>query len=235
MDSVLSYLQQLDLHPVADHFTFGILTIAILIDLVASLAPARAWIRYMALTLMIIGAVAAGSSYATGDMEADRIWKALGPEAKEVLHRHAQLGEYLAVAFAVLALWRILIESLGFMSGSRPVYLIVALLAIGTLFYSAHLGGKLVYTYGAGTALMAAQAIPTASAAPSGTPTPASALPTVTVPTALPMLSAPPPATSTPAAQPSAVPTPAARARPAESPQPSPSAAPSPSPTALGA
>ncbi|HYB90645.1 MAG TPA: DUF2231 domain-containing protein [Candidatus Binataceae bacterium] len=232
MDSFLSYLQQLDLHPVADHFTIGVLAIAVLIDLVASLAPARAWIRYTALTLMIIGAVAAGASYATGDMEADRIWKALAPEVREVLHRHAQIGEYLAVAFAILAVWRILIESLGFMSGSRPVYLIVALVAVGTLFYVGHLGGKLVYTYGAGTALTAAQAVTSESASPAGTPTPASALPTVTVPTAMPMIPAPPPATSTPAPEPSAATTPEAHAKPAQSPPPNPPAAPSTSPTA---
>src|SRR5690349_6940212 len=98
MEAILNYLQRLDLHPVADHFTISLLVIAVIIDLLASMAPARAWLRYMALTLMIVGAIAAGASYGTGDMEADRVWKALGTEAKGVLHLHAELGEYLAVA-----------------------------------------------------------------------------------------------------------------------------------------
>ncbi len=184
MQPVLNYLQQLDLHPVADHFTIAILTIAILIDLVASLAPTRTWLRYMALTLMILGALAAGSSYATGNMETDRIWNALGAPAKEVLKHHAELGEYLAIMFGVLALWRLLIQAFTFVSGSRPLYLLIAVAAVALLLYQGHLGGELVYDYGAGTALMAATPVPSPSGA-SGTPTPAQALPTVTVPTAM--------------------------------------------------
>jgi uncharacterized membrane protein len=214
MEQVLDYLQKLNLHPVADHFTIGLLTIAILIDLVASLFPMRTWMRYTALTLVILGALAAGASFGTGDMEADRIWKALGPEAKGVLggrFGHAALGEYLAIVFGVLALWRILIEAFEFASGSRGIYLIVAVVAVVALLYQGHLGAKLVYDYGAGTALMAAQPVPT-EAAPSAAPTPSGIAPTVSVPTstptavptAAPLPTAPPAAAASPAASPSA-------------------------------
>jgi uncharacterized membrane protein len=179
MDSVVKFLQPYQLHPVADHFSVALLFVAVLIDLVASAAPTRIWLRYTAVTLMVLGALAAGGSFFTGDMEADRIWNALGQPAKDVLKTHAQLGTYLAITFGVLALWRILIEGLGFMAGSRPIYLIVAILAIGTLGYSAHLGGVLVYDYGAGTALMAAAPVPSESASP------AEPIPTVSVPTAM--------------------------------------------------
>ena len=158
MDSVVKFLQPYQLHPVVDHFSVALLFTAVLIDLVASSAPNRIWLRYTAVLLMILGALAAGGSYLTGDVEADRIWDALGPPAKEVLKRHAQLGEYLAIGFGVLAVFRIVIQAFGFMAGSRPIYLIVALLGIATLGYSAHLGGVLVYDYGAGTALMASAA-----------------------------------------------------------------------------
>ena len=217
MEAIVETLQHLDLHPVADHFTIALLVIAVLIDLIANLAPTRAWLRYMALTLMILGAIAAGASYATGDLEADRVAKALGKEAKGVLSLHAELGEYLAVAFAVLAIWRILIEGVGFFAGSRLVYLIVAIVAAGVLLYSGHLGGELVYDYGVGTALL------TAAASPTAVPTPAAneVLPTVTVPTAtpatLPML------TPTPQAAPSV-------AAPLEPPKPSAVASPAPTP-----
>lgn len=189
MDSAEKLLQGLQLHPVADHFTVGLLIVAVLIDLVASAAPTRIWLRYTALTLMILGALAAGASYATGDMETDRIWNALGQPAKDVLKTHAELGEYLAIGFGVLALWRILIQAFGFMAGSRAIYLIVAILAIATLGYSAHLGGVLVYDYGAGTALMAAAPVPSEAASPAAAAS-AGALPTVSVPT--PMPTAPP-------------------------------------------
>jgi uncharacterized membrane protein len=232
MDFLVNFFQPLDLHPVADHFTVALLTIAVLTDLVASLAPTRAWIRYMALSLTILGALAAAASFATGDMEADRIFKSLGAEAKTVLHRHAELGEYLAIGFGVLALWRILIGSLGFMAGSRPVYLIVALIGIGTLLYAGHLGGRLVYTYGAGTALLTATPEATATA-PAAAPSQAGPLPTVTVPTPEPTAAPPPPAASEP--KPETSPTP--KAEPSEAPKtPEPPAhpAPSASPTASG-
>ncbi len=224
MEQVLDYLQKLNLHPVADHFTIGLLTIAILIDLTASLLPMRTWIRYMALTLFILGALAAAASFGTGDMEADRIWKALGPDAKEVLKRHAELGEYLAIVFGVLALWRILVEAFEFAAGSRGIFLLVAIIAVGTLLYQGHLGGDLVYDYGAGTALMAAQPVPT-EAAPSAAPTPSGVAPTVTVPTptsTATATSAPSPAAAT---SPTAAPSPAAAASPAGAPSANPTSA----------
>ncbi len=101
MEPVVKFLQPLQLHPIVDHFSVALLFVAVLIDLFAS--PTRLWLRYTAVLLMILGALAAGASYFTGDMEADRIWNALGQPARDVLHRHAQLGEYLAIGFGVLA------------------------------------------------------------------------------------------------------------------------------------
>lgn len=223
METVLNWLQTLDLHPVADHFTIGLLIIAVLIDLAASLAPTRTWIRYTALTLMIIGAIAAGCSYATGDMEADRVWKAIGKEAQAVLHRHAEFGEYMAITFGVLAVWRILIEGIGFFAGSRPLYLIIAILAAIALLYTGKLGGELVYTYAVGTAVMGQQP-PYVSASTTATPTPVpnEALPTVSVPSAAATAAVLP----TPAVAPTLV-TPVVPPK-AESPTPAPSETPTP-------
>jgi uncharacterized membrane protein len=212
MDAVVKFLQPYQLHPVADHFSVALLFVAVLIDLIASMSPTRIWLRYTALTLMVLGALAAGASYLTGDMEADRIWNALGQPARDVLKRHAELGEYLAITFGVLAVWRILIQGFGFMAGSRAIYLIVAILAIATLGYSAHLGGVLVYDYGAGTALMAAAPVPSEGASPASAPSSSETIPMVSVPTAIatstPMAtSAPTIPTTVPTVQPSAAPT----------------------------
>jgi uncharacterized membrane protein len=225
MDAVVKFLQPYQLHPVVDHFTVGLLFTAVIIDLFGTLAPQRVWIRYTALTLMVLGACAAGSSFATGDMEADRIWNALGPPAKEVLKTHAELGEWMAITFGVLALWRILIQAVGFMAGSRGIYLIVAIIAAATLGYTGHLGGELVYEYGAGTALMASAPVPTEAGSPSSAPTSAGPIPTVTVPTSNPTPTAAPSAAAPTASASSASPsTPSA----ADSPKPadSPSAKP---------
>ncbi len=183
MDSVVKFLEPYQLHPVIDHFSVALLITAVLIDLVAGASPSRIWLRYTAVLLIVLGAIAAGGSYFTGGMEADRIWNALGDPAKDVLKRHAELGEYLAITFGILAVWRLMIQGFGFMAGSRAIYLIVALVAIVVLGYSAHLGGVLVYDYGAGTALMAAAPVPAEAASPGAEPTSSGPLPTVSVPT----------------------------------------------------
>jgi uncharacterized membrane protein len=219
MDAVVKFLEPYQLHPVVDHFSMALLIVAVLIDLVASTAPNRIWLRYTALLLMILGAIAAGASYFTGDMEADRIWNALGQPAKDVLHRHAQLGTYLAIAFGVLALWRILIQAFGFVAGTRPLYLIFALVAIVALGYQGHLGGVLVFDYGAGTALMASAPVPSEAASPESTPTSAGPIPTVSVPTPL--------ATSTPLIGTPSAPATSAGSMPTPIPTVQPTAAPS--------
>jgi uncharacterized membrane protein len=217
MDAVVKFLQPYQLHPMVDHFSVALLFTAVLIDLFAGSSPTRIWLRYTAVLLMILGALAAGGSFATGDMEADRIWNALGQPARDVLHRHAQLGEYLAITFGVLAIWRLFIQSFGFMAGSRAIYLIVAILAIATLGYQAHLGGVLVYDYGAGTALMASAPVPSEAASPASASSASEALPSVSVPTAM--------ATATammtplaPATNPGSIPTPVPTVAPSASP-----------------
>jgi uncharacterized membrane protein len=226
MDSVVKFLQPYQLHPVVDHFSVALLFTAVLIDLIASLAPNRIWLRYTAVTLMILGAIAAGGSFFTGDMEADRIWKALGQPAKDVLKTHAELGEYLAITFGVLAVWRILIQAAGFMAGTRAFYLIVAIAAIIVLGYAGHLGGSLVYDYGAGTALMAAAPVPSEGESPAAAPTSTEpmAIPTVSVPTPVASPASPPP--PPPASASSASPAPMESPKPTESGAPSPSAQP---------
>jgi hypothetical protein len=113
-----------------------------------------------------------------------------------VLKTHAQIGEYLAIAFGVLTVWRILIQVAGFMAGSRAIYLIVAIIAIIMLGYQSHLGGVLVYDYGAGTALMAAAPVPSETASPGASAT-SSELPSVSVPTS--SATSMPPASGAPA------------------------------------
>jgi len=205
MDAFLNTLQRWDLHPVVDHFTVSLLIVGVLIDLIASMAPTRAWLRYMALTLMILGAIAAGCSYFTGDMEADRVWNSMSAPAKAVLHWHAMLGQYFAVVFAVLAVWRILIEGVGFFAGSRPVYLIVAIVSAGVLGYIGHLGGEMVYVYGVGTQAGGAEMQPSATPSPE---LPNAMLPTVSVPLSTASIATPTPVVmSFPPATPAAVPT----------------------------
>ncbi len=215
MEAFLNSLQALDLHPVVDHFTISLLIVGVIMDLVASLAPARVWIRYMALTLMILGAVCAGGSYATGDLESDRVRKALTQDVRAVLDWHTEFGESMAVVFGVLALWRILVEATAALSGSRPLYLLVAVISAGVLGYTGHLGGQLVYDHGVGTALMPKAA----AAAPQASPVPNASLPMVSVPTPTPAQGAKAPEAA-PAKPPETPPAPKAAESPEKAPAP---------------
>ena len=180
MDAVVKFLQPYQLHPVVDHFSVALLFVAVLIDLFAG---GRIWLRYTAVLLMILGALAAGGSYLTGDMEADRIWNALGQPAREVLHRHAQLGD-------VSRDWLRRIRRMATLdSGVRLHGRVAPDLSHcrhpcdRTLGYQAHLGGVLVYDYGAGTALMASAPVPSEGASPAAAPSSSETIPMVSVPT----------------------------------------------------
>jgi uncharacterized membrane protein len=195
MENIEKILTNWQLHPVADHFSIALLVVAVLVDIAALIFSQRQWLRYMALTLMILGAAAAAASYGTGDVEGDRIWDLVQGPAKDILKHHAELGYYLMIAFAVLALWRILIQAFGFIERTRQIYLAFALLAVGVLLYQGHLGGQLVYTYGVGTGAMAAGAQKAAAAeVPAATTSAVPAVPTpistVYVPTATPTAAA---------------------------------------------
>ncbi|HZP45114.1 MAG TPA: DUF2231 domain-containing protein [Candidatus Binataceae bacterium] len=198
MQGVLNWLQNAGLHPVVDHFTVALVIVAVLADLVASLIPTRWWIRSMATTLMVVGALAAMASKVTGGWAADIVWDHLSDPAKQLLRRHAFVGHWLAYALVVLALWRLALHFFDFAARSRPLYLLFAVIAAAFMLYQGDLGGDLVYDYGVGTA-------PMLNAAPTIRPTPQ------------PSTSAPPPAEIPTVVAPtsSAQPTPTATAMPA--------------------
>lgn len=223
MQTVVDFLKELHLHPFVDHFTVALVLVAILIDLFASLMPARTWLRYAAVTLLVLGAAAAAGSKVTGGWEAERVWDHLSGGQKDALRAHAQFGEYLAYALAGLAAWRLGLQFIGFLGRTRFVYLIVAVIAGGAILYQGDSGGDLVYEHGIGVA-PAALGSPSSSESP-GTAQAPTPVPTVYVPP--PMPSAPSSAPSSPPAAPSPAASTAAPAAPAPSaaaasPEPSP-------------
>jgi uncharacterized membrane protein len=187
MQTLVNQLIAWQLHPVVDHFTVALIIIAILIDLVGSLIPSRIWIRQMAVTLMVLGAIAAAASNLTGGLEADRLQKLITGPARRVLETHERLGDILPWVIGGLAVWRLGIQFIGFLAGSRALYLLIAIAAGVTLLYQGHEGGELVYTYGIGTAVGPTEAAsPTPAPAESATPAEANPIPTVYVPLATP-------------------------------------------------
>jgi len=154
MQSVIETLKAWQPHPFVDHFTVALILIGILTDLIASIFSARLWIRYMALTLMIAGALGAAGSNVTGGWEAGRVWDSVSGAGKSVLERHAWWGDVLPWVFGGLALWRLGMQFIGFMTASRPLYLLVAIVAGAAIIYQGHLGAVMVYDYGIGTNLL---------------------------------------------------------------------------------
>jgi uncharacterized membrane protein len=220
MQSVIEYLKAWQPHPFVDHFTVALILLGIVTDLVASIFSSRVWMRYMAVALMVVGAIGAFGSNVTGGWEAGRVWDSVNGPGKAVLERHARLGDILPWVFGGLALWRLGVQFVGFIAGSRPVYLIIALFAGGALIYQGHLGAVMVYEYGIGTTMLS-----------SGQPIP--------LPTSLPALPAPE-TTSVPGASSAPLPSPmpsaaaSAEASPSASlaPTPMPSSSPTPPPAA---
>jgi uncharacterized membrane protein len=229
MQSLIDMLKAWQLHPVADHFTVALVVIAILVDLGGSLFSSRLWLRNMAVTLMVFAAIAAFASQITGGWEADRVWDSVNGPGKAVLERHAWLGDkVLPWVIAGLAVWRLGVQFLGFLSGTRLLYLLAAVIVGGVVIYQGSLGGELVYTYGVGTALLpspnASPSGAAAAASPEATASAATPIPTVYAPSAMPTpgeLAPSPSMTSTPPAA-APAPTPSSSAA---SPEASPSSA----------
>jgi uncharacterized membrane protein len=219
MQPIVATLKTWQLHPFVDHFTVALILIGIVTDLAASLIPTRMWIRYMALTLMILGAAGAWGSNVTGGWDAHRVWDAVQGPGKAILQRHAELGDYLPWVFLVLALWRIGVQFAGFIAASRPIYLLLAVIAGGAIIYQGRLGGELVYDYGVGTALLPGASSVSTRIAPNAAPTAEVPPP---APASIPTVFVPPSASATPAI----TPPPAAEPAPTQSPTPSPSATP---------
>jgi uncharacterized membrane protein len=218
MQALIDTLKAWRLHPFVDHFTVSLIVVAVLVEIVASILPFRLWLRYMALTLLILGTLAAFGSNATGGWEAERVWDSVSGPGKDVLRSHAWWGDRLPWVLAVLAVWRIVIHFFGFATRTRPVYVIVAIITSGLILYQGFLGGEMVYDYGIGTALLQVSA-PAASPSmtPSAPPMTASPIPTVFVPTPTPI------AAPTPAAPTSATPVPTAAPSAADEASPAPS------------
>src|SRR5215469_11325668 len=154
MHSVIEYLKTWQPHPFVDHFTVAVILLGIVTDLIASLFSSRLWLKYMALALMVFGAIATFGSNVTGGWEAGRVWDSVTGPGKTVLERHAWWGDVLPWVFGGLAVWRLGVQFLGFIAASRPIYLLVALLAAALIIYQGHLGAVMVYDYGLGTALL---------------------------------------------------------------------------------
>lgn len=134
----------LELHPSFVHFPVALVSVGALFSVLYLIFP-REWLRWFApllLSLALLGAVAA---YFTGQSAEDRA-EALGVP-KPAIDQHEDAGTWGLglTALACLVAWAT-------HSGRRGIWIsaVLAVLATGIIFWSGHLGGRLVYVYGAG-------------------------------------------------------------------------------------
>ncbi|MCU0570698.1 MAG: DUF2231 domain-containing protein [Oculatellaceae cyanobacterium Prado106] len=137
-----------NIHPLFVHFPIALLSVGLLFDALGyflkkeSLAHAGWW-------CFSLGVISAVVTVFTGMQAEDTI--SLSPAAEAVLETHEQFQIYSTAVLVGLLIWR------SFRKGGLPrwggIYWVVSAIAVSTILYGSHFGGRLVYEYGAGTAV----------------------------------------------------------------------------------
>lgn len=146
IESILSKTNLPNLHPAFVHFPIVLFTVAFAIDLFATIATKRNWLRKTASLLYVIAALSAGATYWTGRQAADSV--DLPAKAQAVLARHENLGLYTLIFFGVYGVARI--GTARILASRRPVHFLLLAGAIPGLVLvtiTAEYGGTLVYKH----------------------------------------------------------------------------------------
>jgi uncharacterized membrane protein len=146
----------LELHPAVVHFPIALTTVGAVAAVVYGFFR-KEWLRWYAPILLTLALLGAGASYFSGKSSEDRAEKLGVPEAPMEEHEESSLWALGATGLACLLSWATHARGRGVW-----VAALLALLAFSTMLRTGHLGGKLVYMYGAGR-------VP----APAGQPAPA--------------------------------------------------------------
>ena len=134
----------LELHPSIVHFPVALVTVGALFSVLYWFFP-REWLRWFAPALFSLALLGAGAAYFSGQSAKDRA-EAIGvPKAAIEEHEESGVWALGVTALACLVAWAT-------HSGRRGIWIsaILALLATAVILRTGHLGGRLVYVYGAG-------------------------------------------------------------------------------------
>ncbi|MBI4341652.1 MAG: DUF2231 domain-containing protein [Candidatus Omnitrophica bacterium] len=143
-------------HPLVVHFPIALLMAALLLDGLA-LVLRRPQFHRVALWNLSLGVLGAGAAVWTGYEAAEIAKHAF--EIHQVMELHRKLGIATLVLGALVMVWRLWKrDRLG--GPARALTLLLMLTMSGTLAYGAHLGGRLVYEFGAGGSFGKSQPIP---------------------------------------------------------------------------
>ncbi len=134
----------LELHPAIVHYPIALGVVGAL-ALLAYAILRREWLRWFGPILLTLALAGAGAAYFSGESARDRAEDIGVPSAEVSRHESTAIWGIGVLALATLLGW----ASAGVRRGvwmAAPV----AVIAAGIILYAAHLGGKLVFIYGAG-------------------------------------------------------------------------------------
>lgn len=141
-----------NVHPMIVHFPIAWWIAAVLVDLIAVMAPKAAWANTTASTLYPAGAIAATVTYLTGRRAAMAV---LTPGmAYPIVLEHWNWALATTVGFWVVALLRLMLN----LKHPRPprsiriALAVAALAALAALFETGERGARLVFEHGVGVA-----------------------------------------------------------------------------------
>ena len=142
-----------NLHPAVVHFPIALLITAFGFDLAALALRSRRWLDKTATSLYVLGAVAAGVTYLTGDHAAEGL-KGVRGTAQAAIYDHADAALITLLAFIAIAILRLIVVWRDRTAARTPigalriVVVILALAGLAQLARTADMGGALVYRHG---------------------------------------------------------------------------------------
>lgn len=132
-----------ELHPSLVHYPIALLPIAVGADLIGR-ATGSHTLREIGRLGMALTAGSAAVAALAGLAAQEEVNVEEGSEAHDMLATHRTLNIGAVIAATTMAAWR------WKEAEASPAYLAAGLAAIGTVGYSAYLGGKMVYKHGLG-------------------------------------------------------------------------------------
>jgi len=134
------------LHGAIVHFPIVLLFVAGGFYFFAMLRPSTvpAWLPFGAHLLGLVGIVAAVLS--GGNAESNTIHTR---DIHDLIERHELLGYIALWVFALAAIWQY-VRGRAMQLLEKRIFILVFAVLLGLLAYSSHIGGRLVYQYGAG-------------------------------------------------------------------------------------
>lgn len=134
----------LELHPAVVHYPIALGVVGSLVFIAYAILR-RDWIRWFGPILLTIALAGAGAAYFSGESAHDRAEDAGVPHKEIARHESASIWAIGVLALATLLAWATV-------SGRRGEWIAapLAVAAAGMLLWTSHLGGRLVFIYGAG-------------------------------------------------------------------------------------